>query len=77
MNFHMWRRITWAYHLAFAVAVIWPVQSLLNTPHPLLLGLPFQMAWPAGWILGSLLVLWRLDSARSRHLRATPKGDGE
>lgn len=77
MRYYTWRRIAWAYHLSFAVAVVWPVQSLLNTPDPFVLGLPFQMAWPAAWILGSLLVLWRLDAARTRHLRATSPGGVE
>ena len=77
MRFHIWRRITWAYHLTFAVAVIWPIQSLLNTPKPLVLGLPFQMVWPAAWIVGSLLVLWRLDAARTRHIGATSSGGDE
>lgn len=76
MRFPTWRRITWAYHLAFAAAVVWPIQSLLNTPDPFVLGLPFQMAWPAGWVLGSLVVLWRLDAARTRHLKAaSAEGD--
>ena len=77
MRFSTWRRITWAYHLAFAAAVVWPVQSLLNTTEPFVLGLPFQMAWPAGWVLGSLVVLWRLDAARTRHLAAAQAGGGE
>ena len=77
MRFHTWRRIAWAYHLTFAAAVVWPVQSLLNTSDPTVLGLPFQLAWPSGWVLGSLLVLWRLDAARTRHLRATSAGDDE
>lgn len=76
MRFDTWRRIAWAYHLTFAAAVVWPVQSLLNTAEPFVLGLPFVMAWPAAWVLGSLLVLWRLDAARTRHLRAaSARGD--
>ncbi len=77
MRFHTWRRITWAYHLTFAIAVIWPIQSLLNTPKPFVLGLPFQMVWPATWIVGSLLVLWRLDAARTRHIGAASAGGDE
>ena len=77
MRFHTWRRLAWAYHLIFAAAVVWPVQSLLNTPEPFVLGLPFLMVWPAGWVLGSLVVLWRLDAARTRHLRAASTGGDE
>lgn len=74
MSLRTWRRITWAYHLIFAAAVTWPVQTLVNTPDPFIIGLPRQMAWAAGWVLGSLLVLWRLDAARTRHAR-TPSSD--
>ena len=77
MAFRTWRRITWAYYLTFAVAVTWPIQTLVNTPHPFVVGLPFQMVWAAGWILGSLLVLWRLDAARTRHIGAASTAGDE
>ena len=70
MPLHLWQRIAWGYHLLFAVAVTWPGQILVNTPDPFILGLPRQMAWAAAWILGSLVVLWRLDAARSRARQA-------
>lgn len=77
MPLRTWRRIAWAYHLIFAVAVIWPVQTLVNRPDPFVLGLPRQMAWAVAWVLGSLVVLWRLDSARTRAMRAaSAEGDG-
>lgn len=76
MTLRTWRRITWAYHLVFAAAVIWPFQTLVNTPDPLVLGLPRQMAWAAGWVAGSLLVLWRLDAARIRRERSGPLPPG-
>jgi len=69
MPLRTWRRITWAYHLIFAIAVTWPAQTLANTADPFVIGLPRQMAWAAGWVLGSLVVLWRLDAARTRHMR--------
>ena len=69
MPLRTWQRIVWAYHILFAVAVTWPVQSLVNDPEPFVLGLPVQMAWVAAWVLGSLVVLWRLDSARRREVR--------
>ncbi len=77
MRYRTWRRVVWTYHLGFAVAVTWPVQDLVNTPDPFVLGLPFQMAWPAGWVLGSLAVLWRLDAARTRHEGARAAGGDE
>ena len=70
MHFRTWRRIAWAYHILFAIGVTWPVQALVNNPERLVLGLPVQMAWAAGWLLGSLVVLWRLDSARTRETGA-------
>lgn len=66
MPFATWVRIAWAYHLAFAVAVTWPGQTLVNVPYPFVLGLPRQMAWVAAWLVGSLLVLWRMEAARKR-----------
>ncbi len=73
MRFRSWIRITWIYHLLFAVAVTWPVQALVNNPRPFILGLPGQMTWAAAWVVGSLLVLWRLDSARSREAGAAAR----
>lgn len=70
MSLQTWQRIAWAYHIVFAAAVTWPIQTLVNDPAPFILGLPRQMAWCAAWLLGSLAVLWRLDSARARSVRA-------
>lgn len=64
MGFQNWRRIAWTYHILFAIAVTWPVQAVMNSPKPFILGLPGQMTWAATWVLGSLVVLWRLDAAR-------------
>ena len=84
MPFRTWRRIAWTYHILFAIGVTWPVQALVNDPEVSVLGLPVQMAWAAGWLLGSLVVLWRLDSARTRETgpagangsgAATPAGE--
>ena len=69
MSFAAWRRIAWTYHIVFAAAVTWPIQTLVNEPRPFVLSLPLNMAWCAGWIVGSLVVMWRLDAARSRHVR--------
>ena len=69
MSARVWRRITWIYHLSFMMVVIWPVQALVNDAMPLVLGLPRQMAWIAAWVVGSLIVLWRLDRAEAREGR--------
>lgn len=76
MPFATWVRIAWAYHLAFAAAVTWPGQTLVNVPSPLVLGLPRQMAWVAAWLVGSLLVLWRMEAARKRS-RSQAGADGD
>lgn len=78
MPFATWVRIAWTYHLAFAAVVTWPGQTLVNVPAPLVLGLPRQMAWVAAWIIGSLLVLWRMEAARKRRggEAARPGSDG-
>ena len=60
-----WRLVTWVYHLAFAVAVVWPGQALVNNPRPFVLGLPFQIVWIAAWIIGSVLVFLGLHRAEA------------
>lgn len=75
MPLHTWHRIAWAYHILFAAAVTWPVQAMVNSPKPFILGLPQQMAWCAAWVLGSLVVLWRLDAARIRESPAAAEGE--
>ena len=75
MSLRAWRGVAWVYHLTFAAAVTWPAQTLVNDPSPLVLGLPRQMAWTAAWVVGSLIVLWRLDAARARHARRA-EGEG-
>ncbi len=65
MPLSAWRRLAWTYHLLFAVAVVWPGQALVNSPRPFVLGLPFQIVWIAGWIIGSVLVFWGLDRAEA------------
>ncbi len=67
MSLQTWQRIAWTYYVVFAAAVTWPIQALVNDPAPFILGLPRQMAWCAAWLLGSLVVLWRLDSVRARN----------
>ncbi len=74
MPLRTWQRIAWAYHILFAAAVTWPVQALVNSPAPFVVGLPRQMAWCAAWVLGSLVVLWRLDAARIRESHPAAAG---
>ena len=46
-----------AYFLAMAVAVTYPGYLPANRIRPLVLGLPFSLAWQVFWILGSIAVL--------------------
>jgi len=49
------------FFLLFLVAVTWPGMLPFNTVEPLVLGLPRSMAWIAGWVLLSFVVLLILD----------------
>lgn len=70
MSYRSWVRVAWTTHLLFAAAATWPGQTLVNEPAPFVLGLPRPMAWIAAWLVASLIVLWRMDSARNRRDRA-------
>lgn len=43
------------------IAVTWPGFIPFNRVHPLVLGLPFSLAWIAFWVLLSMVVLWMVD----------------
>jgi hypothetical protein len=47
--------------LLFVVAVTWPGMVPFNRIEPLILGLPFSMAWIAFWVVLSFLTLLLLD----------------
>lgn len=50
----------------FAVAVTWPGMVPFNRARPLILGLPFSMAWVALWVVLGALVLWLVDVVERR-----------
>ncbi|MBI4540049.1 MAG: DUF3311 domain-containing protein [Gemmatimonadetes bacterium] len=55
--------------LAFALyglAVTWPAYLPFNRVRPLILGLPFSMAWICFWIVMGGVVLFVLDRGESR-----------
>ena len=54
------------YVLGFAAAVTWPGMLLFNRLEPQILGLPFNMAWTAGWLVLGVLVLWMVDVVERR-----------
>jgi hypothetical protein len=63
-----------AYFVAYAVVVTWPGALPFNRVRPLVLGLPFSMAWIALWIVGAGLVLWALDRSEARYRTRNPPG---
>lgn len=46
------------FFVVFLVAVTWPGMIPFNRARPLVLGLPFSMAWVAFWVILACLVLW-------------------
>ena len=55
------RIIAALYLLGFAAAVTWPGMTLFNRVEPKVLGLPFNMAWIALWLLLGMDVLTIVD----------------
>jgi hypothetical protein len=54
------------FFLLFTAGVTWPGMMLGNRVFPLILGLPFCMAWIASWVVLSFFVLLVLDAAEGR-----------
>ena len=75
MNLKTARILAGAYHLLMLYFVTWPGMLPFAKAEPLILGLPFAMAWIAGWIAGSVIVLTLLDRVEKRY-RAMDGGDG-
>jgi hypothetical protein len=61
------RMLTGAYLVAALVFVTWPGLLPFARIEPLVLGLPFSMAWIAGWVIGVLVVLVLLDKVEKRY----------
>jgi hypothetical protein len=49
------------------LVVTWPGALPFARVRPLILGLPFSLAWVSAWILGSIAVLWGVDRVERRH----------
>ena len=70
-------RVVLAYLVLFLLAVTWPGALITNRFDPQILGLPFNLAWPAGWVvLGFALLIW-LDRAVTAGEDATNASDGD
>ncbi len=66
MSLRWTRRAVAAFLILFAMAVTWPGILLFNRVEPRILGMPFIMAWHAGLLLLTLVVLYLLDRVESR-----------
>jgi hypothetical protein len=71
------RAFAGVYFTLMLVFVTWPGLVPFARVQPLILGLPFSMAWIAGWIAGSVVVLTAVDRVEARYRaagdpRATP-----
>lgn len=67
MSLRTARLLTGTYFTLALVAVTWPGLVPFARIRPLILGLPFSMAWIAAWIAGSVVVLFLLDRVERRH----------
>lgn len=67
MSLRTARVLAAGYHLAMLYFVTWPGILPFAKAEPLVLGLPFTMAWIAVWIAGSVIVLALLDRVEKKH----------
>ena len=67
MSLRTARLLTGTYFTLALVAVTWPGLVPFARIRPLILGLPFSMAWIAAWIAGSVVVLFLLDRVERRY----------
>ncbi len=61
------RLLTGAYLVSAMFFVTWPGLLPFARIEPLILGLPFSMAWIAGWVAGVVIVLALLDRVERRY----------
>jgi hypothetical protein len=61
------RALAGTYLLAALFFVTWPGLVPFARIEPFVLGLPFSMAWIAGWVVGVVFVLVLLDRVEKRH----------
>lgn len=60
------RALTVVYFSLMLITVTWPGILPFSRVRPLILGLPFSLAWIAGWVAGSVVVLYLLDRVEKR-----------
>lgn len=61
------RTLTGIYLFAALIAVTWPGLVPFARIEPMILGLPFSMAWIAMWVAGVVVVLALLDRVEKRY----------
>lgn len=77
MSLRTARTLAAAYLILAMVCVVWPGFLPFARVRPFVLGLPFSMAWIAGWVAGTAVVLALLDHVERRHRLsqdASPRG---
>jgi hypothetical protein len=62
--------VVWA--IVYAISLSWPGLTLFNRVEPKILGMPFVMAFVAGWLVLGLIVLILVDRAVSREEAGEP-----
>lgn len=66
MKTRMGKIVFWTFLVLDTLAVTWPVIVPFNHFHPILLGMPFVMAWVAFWVALGAPILWWVDRIESR-----------
>lgn len=64
------RILAGVYFVLMLVFVTWPGLVPFARVQPLVLGLPFSMAWIAAWIAGSVVVLTLVHRVETRYRKA-------
>lgn len=76
MNLRSARTAAGIYFVLMLLSVTWPGMLPFARVEPLILGLPFSMAWIAIWIAGSVIVLYLLDRVEKRYRDAAQTDAG-
>jgi hypothetical protein len=75
MSLRTARALTALYFTLSLLTTTWPGMVPFARVEPMILGLPFSMAWVGMWLAGSVIVLWLLDRVERRH-RDPDGGEG-
>lgn len=72
MSLRTARVLAGGYLVLALIFVTWPGLVPFARIRPFVLGMPFAMAWIAGWVAGCAVVLWLLDRIERRHRDDAP-----